>query len=70
MFGQRRYASENARINRLLAERGVLISAHRGTATGTITENTLNAARAAVRSGPPLQGRPLVVVLGFPLTAT
>ncbi|WP_040167462.1 glycerophosphodiester phosphodiesterase family protein [Microbacterium gorillae] len=51
MFGQSRYAAQNARINRLAAERGVLIAAHRGTATGTIMENTLPAVQAAVRSG-------------------
>lgn len=51
MFGQNRYATTNARLNRLSAERGVLVAAHRGTATGTVVENTLLAARAAVRSG-------------------
>lgn len=51
MFGQERYLHINERINRLASERGVLISAHRGTATGTIVENTLPAVIAAVRSG-------------------
>lgn len=51
MFGHDRYAAQNARLNRLAAERGVLVAAHRGTATGTIVENTLPAVQAAVRSG-------------------
>lgn len=50
MFGQHRYTAENSRINRIIEERGVVISAHRGTATGSIIENTLDAIRAAVRS--------------------
>lgn len=50
-FGQPRYAETNALLNRRFADSGTLVMAHRGTASGSIAENTTGAVLAAVRSG-------------------
>jgi len=50
-FGKPRYAEINAQLNRRFAEAGTLVMAHRGTAAGSIAENTTGAVLAAVRSG-------------------
>ncbi len=50
-FGNPRYAEINALLNRRFLEAGTLVMAHRGTASGSIAENTTGAVLAAVRSG-------------------
>ncbi len=50
-FGKPRYAEINALLNRRFLEAGTLVMAHRGTASGSIAENTSGAVLAAVRSG-------------------
>lgn len=50
-FGKPWYAETNALLNRRFLESGTLVMAHRGTASGSIAENTTGAVLAAVRSG-------------------
>lgn len=50
-MGRARYAAENALLDELLRRRRPLVMAHRGTAGGSIPENSTGAALAAVRSG-------------------
>ena len=51
MFGQPKFAAQNAPINQRLAEVGVLVVAHRGCGHGSIADNTALAVKAAMLSG-------------------
>lgn len=50
-FGQPRFAAVNAALNDRLAAVGTLVVVHRGTAAGSIVENTPEAVVAALASG-------------------
>lgn len=51
MFGQERFAATNALLGARAAEVGTLIVVHRGTAVGSLVENTPESVVAAVASG-------------------
>ncbi|RPF28942.1 glycerophosphodiester phosphodiesterase family protein [Georgenia muralis] len=51
MFGQERFATTNALLGARAAEVGTLIVVHRGTAVGSLVENTPESVVAAVASG-------------------
>jgi Domain of unknown function/Glycerophosphoryl diester phosphodiesterase family len=51
VVGQPQFATVNALLAERLAQRGTLIVVHRGTASGSVVENTADAVTAAVASG-------------------
>lgn len=51
MFGQPRFAEQNAHLNAAFGRTRPLVAVHRGTGLGTVAENTQQAVEAALRQG-------------------
>ena len=50
-FGKKEYSKINSLLNKKFSERSTLIAVHRGTASGTIVENTILSQVASLQSG-------------------